>query len=48
MKLLVLGATGPTGQHIVRQALDLGHAVTAFVRDPARLPLSAPGRKTPA
>lgn len=42
MKLLVLGATGPTGQHIVRQALDLGHAVTAFVRDPAKLPIAAP------
>lgn len=40
MKLFVLGATGPTGQQIVRQALAQGHAVTAFVRDPARLPFT--------
>jgi len=39
MKLLVLGATGPTGQQVVRQALDFGHEVTAFVRDPAKLPV---------
>ena len=37
MKLFVLGATGPTGLQIVRQALAQGHQVTAFVRDPARL-----------
>ena len=43
MKLLVLGATGPTGQHIVRQALELGHQVTAFARDPAKLAIAAPG-----
>lgn len=34
-KLLVLGATGGTGQHIVRQALDASHEVTALVRNPA-------------
>lgn len=31
-KLLVLGATGVTGQHIVRQALARGYDVTAVVR----------------
>jgi putative NADH-flavin reductase len=36
-KLLVLGATGGTGQHVVAQALEQGHEVTAFVRDPAKL-----------
>ncbi|MET9828922.1 NAD(P)H-binding protein [Streptomyces sp. NPDC006385] len=36
MKLTVFGATGGTGQEIVRQALDSGHQVTAVVRDPAR------------
>lgn len=37
MKLTVLGATGGTGQEVVRQALDAGHEVTAAVRNPARL-----------
>jgi putative NADH-flavin reductase len=38
MKLLVLGATGRTGQHIVGQALDAGHDVTVMARDPAKAP----------
>ena len=42
MKLLVLGATGKTGQQLVHQALAQGHDVTAFVRDPARLALADP------
>lgn len=37
MKLAVLGATGGTGIEIVRQAVDHGHSVTAFVRNPASL-----------
>jgi putative NADH-flavin reductase len=37
MKLAVLGATGGTGLRIVEQALQRGHAVTAFVRFPERL-----------
>ena len=36
MKLLVIGATGPTGQEIVKQALAKSHQVTALVRDPAK------------
>ena len=32
MKLIIFGATGKTGQHIWRQALDQGHDVTAFAR----------------
>lgn len=32
MKFLVLGATGRTGVHFVRKALDQGHQVTALVR----------------
>ncbi|MGW0712057.1 NAD(P)-dependent oxidoreductase [Streptomyces sp. NPDC002643] len=35
MKLLVLGATGPTGRHLVELALHSGDSVTALVRDPA-------------
>ncbi len=37
MKLAIFGATGGTGIELVKQALEQGHAVTAFVRDPARL-----------
>ena len=37
MKLLVLGATGPTGRHVVDLALRSGDSVTAFVRNPAAL-----------
>ncbi len=37
MKIVVFGATGSLGQELVRQALEQGHLVTAFVRDPAKL-----------
>jgi hypothetical protein len=37
MKVVIFGAAGQTGKHLVRQALDAGHSVTAFVRDPAKL-----------
>jgi putative NADH-flavin reductase len=36
MKLLIVGATGPTGREITSQALTQGHAVTALVRDAAK------------
>jgi putative NADH-flavin reductase len=39
MKLVVFGATGRTGLHLVKQALDAGHQVVAFVRDPAKMPV---------
>lgn len=42
MQLLVVGATGGTGQQTVEQALLAGHFVTAFVRDPARLSIQHP------
>jgi len=37
MKLFVIGATGRTGQEIVKQALEKGHQVTAFVRSPEKV-----------
>ena len=37
MKVAIFGATGKTGIEVVKQALEQGHTVTAFVRDPARL-----------
>ena len=36
MKILVLGATGRTGRIFTRKALEEGHAVTAYVRNPDR------------
>jgi putative NADH-flavin reductase len=42
MKILVLGATGLTGEHLVKQGLDRGHSVTAFVRDPSKIRLRHP------
>lgn len=42
MKLIVFGATGTVGRHVVEQALDQGHEVTAFARNPARLNLQRP------
>lgn len=37
MKLVVLGGTGQTGQHLVNQALQQGHSVTAVVRNPGKM-----------
>lgn len=37
MKVLVFGATGGTGRALVEQALEQGHAVTAFARNPAKV-----------
>ena len=37
MRILVIGATRGTGQHVMQQALAAGHTVTALARDPARL-----------
>jgi putative NADH-flavin reductase len=42
MKILVIGATGPTGQEIVKQAVEQGHAVTALVRDAAKANFATP------
>ncbi|QKG93262.1 NAD-dependent epimerase/dehydratase family protein [Halorubrum sp. SS7] len=37
MRIAVFGASGRTGRPLVEQALDRGHEVVAFVRDPASL-----------
>jgi uncharacterized protein YbjT (DUF2867 family) len=31
MKIIVFGASGTIGQHVIKQALDDGHQVTAHV-----------------
>jgi len=38
MKIAVLGATGQTGRHLVAQAVERGHEVTALARTPAPWP----------
>src|SRR3954468_4303414 len=42
MNLTVFGATGGIGSHVVSQALDAGHQVTAYARNPAMLNLTHP------
>jgi uncharacterized protein YbjT (DUF2867 family) len=37
-RLVVAGATGSLGRHVVRQAIAAGHEVTVFVRTPSKLP----------
>lgn len=37
MKIIVFGATGGVGQSVVKQAVERGFEVTAFVRTPAKL-----------
>ncbi len=37
MKLLIFGATGGTGRALIEQALQQGHNVTAFARNPAKV-----------
>ena len=41
MRLIVFGATGNTGQHVWRKALDRGHDVTAFARSPHKIERTA-------
>ena len=37
MKVLILGAAGSVGQHIVRGGIERGHDLTALVRSPEKL-----------
>ncbi len=37
MKLLIIGGTGGTGHQLISQALEQGHSLTAFVRNPQKL-----------
>jgi putative NADH-flavin reductase len=39
MNIVVVGAAGGIGRHVAEQALEAGHRVTAFVRDPGKLTL---------
>jgi putative NADH-flavin reductase len=37
MKILLLGATGPSGQELLKKAIEKGYEVSVLVRDPAKL-----------
>ena len=37
MKLLIFGSTGGTGRELLKQALEQGHNVTAYARNPAKM-----------
>ncbi len=43
MKLTIFGASGRTGQHLVQQALEAGHSVTALARTPSKISVQHPG-----
>lgn len=45
MKLAIFGATGKTGQHLVKQALAAGHEVIALTRTPSKLAADNPHLK---
>jgi putative NADH-flavin reductase len=42
MNLIIFGATGGIGQHLVTQALEAGHKVTAVARRPAAIQMQHP------
>ncbi len=42
LRILIIGATGGTGRELVRQALEQGHQVTAFVRKPKKMKIDHP------
>lgn len=41
MRIVLFGATGKTGRHLLDQALDHGHQVRAVVRTPSKLTVSS-------
>jgi putative NADH-flavin reductase len=42
MNILIFGASGAIGTRLAQQAMEKGHHVTAFVRDPAKLKIAHP------
>ena len=42
MKLAIIGASGFVGSHLLKEALDRGHKVTAIVRNPEKIQLHHP------
>ena len=48
MKILIIGATGDTGQRLLRQGLEDGHEITAYVRNEAKLQAQLKGDTPPS
>jgi len=42
LSILIIGGTGGTGRQLMKQALELGHYVTALTRKPAKLTIEHP------
>jgi putative NADH-flavin reductase len=42
LRVVVFGATGNIGRHVVEQLLAAGHQVTAYVRNPGKLTMAHP------
>lgn len=42
LNLLLFGATGRTGRHFLKMALDIGHHVSAIVRNPDKIEIAHP------
>lgn len=42
MHILILGATGRTGKHVLAEALRRGHKARVLVRDPSKITVSSP------
>src|SRR5438552_11799579 len=45
MNVLVFGASGRTGRELIKQGLAQAHAMTAFVRNPAKFGIAHPHLK---
>ena len=42
LQVAVFGATGKVGRHVIDQLLAAGHTVTAYARNPSKLPTTQP------
>jgi putative NADH-flavin reductase len=43
MKIFIIGGSGRTGRELIKQGLEMGHEITALIRNPARFRLKDPG-----
>ncbi len=42
MKILIIGGTGKTGQHLVAQGLEAGHCITVLARTTSKIKIENP------